>query len=106
MTDYQKWIDLAFEKGAEYALKIIMSIIIWIIGKWAIGRLMKLFKKMLHKNENMDESLEKFLSNLVRTTLLVLLIIAILGHLGINTASFAAILAAAGLAIGLALQGS
>jgi small conductance mechanosensitive channel len=106
MKDYQKWMDLALDKGSEYALKIIMAIIIWIVGKWIIGRLMKVFKKMLHKNDNMDESLEKFLSNLVRTILLVLLIIAILGQLGIDTASFAAILAAAGLAVGLALQGS
>ncbi len=106
MEDYQKWIDLALEKGTEYGLKIIMAIVIWIIGKWVINKIMKLFKKMLQKNNNMDETLEKFLSNLVRTLLLVLLIIAILGQLGIDTASFAAILAAAGLAVGLALQGS
>ena len=106
MEKYQKWIDLAIEKGSEYGLKIIMTIVIWIIGKWIIGKLMKLFKKALHKNDNIDPTLEKFLSNLVRTILLVLLIISILGQLGIDTASFAAILAAAGLAIGLALQGS
>ena len=102
----QKWIDLAIEKGSEYGLKIIMAIIIWIIGKWIIGQIMKVFRKVLKKNKNMDETLEKFLSNLVRTILLVLLIIAILGQLGIDTASFAAVLAAAGLAIGMALQGS
>lgn len=106
MENSQKWIDLAIEKGSEYGLKIIMAIIIWIIGKWIIGKVMKLFKKVLNKNENMDETLEKFLSNLVRTILLVLLIIAILGQLGVDTASFAAVLAAAGLAIGMALQGS
>lgn len=106
MKDYQKWIDIALENGSEYALKIIMAIIIWIVGKWIIGKLMNFFKKALRKNENMDESLEKFLSNLVRSILLILLIISILGQLGIDTASFAAILAAAGLAVGLALQGS
>ncbi len=106
MEDYQKWIDLAILKGSEYGVKIIMAIVIWIIGKWIIKQIMKVFKKMLEKNKNMDVTLEKFLSNLVRSILLVLLIIAILGQLGINTASFAAILAAAGLAVGLALQGS
>lgn len=106
MEKYQKWIDLAIEKGSEYGLKLIMAIIIWIVGKWVIKKIMKFFKKMLRKNKNMDETLEKFLSDLVRTILLVLLIIAILGQLGIDTASFAAILAAAGLAVGLALQGS
>lgn len=106
MEDYQKWIDIAIEKGSEYGLKILMAVVIWIVGKWIIGKIMKLFKKVLHKSKNMDETLEKFLSNLVKTVLLVLLIISILGQLGINTASFAAILAAAGLAVGLALQGS
>ncbi len=104
--DFQKWIDLAIEYGTEYGLKILMAIVIWIIGKWVINKLMKLFKKILQKNKNIDVTLEKFLSNLVRSILLVLLIISILGQLGIDTASFAAILAAAGLAIGLALQGS
>lgn len=106
MEKYQKWMDLAIEKGSEYGLKIIMAIVIWIIGKWIIKQLMKVFKKMLSKNKNMDVTLEKFLSNLVRSILMVLLIIATLGQLGIDTASFAAILAAAGLAVGLALQGS
>jgi len=106
IMDFQKWIDLAVEYGTEYGLKIIMAIVIWIIGKWVIKKLMKLFRKMLQKNDNIDATLEKFLSNLVRTALLVLLIISILGQLGVDTASFAAILAAAGLAVGLALQGS
>lgn len=102
----QNWVDTAIAYGTEYGIKLLTAIVIWIVGKWIINKLMKVFKKVLRKNENMDETLEKFLSNLVRTILLVLLIIAILGQLGIDTASFAAILAAAGLAVGLALQGS
>lgn len=102
----KSWVDTAIEYGTEYGIKIITAIVIWIVGKWIINKLMKLFRKMLQRNKNMDSTLEKFLSNLVKTILLVLLIIAILGNLGIDTASFAAILAAAGLAVGLALQGS
>lgn len=100
------WIEKGINIGTEYGLKIITAIIIWIVGKWIIGKLMKLFSKTLRKNPNMDETLERFLGNLVKTILMILLIIAILGNLGIDTASFAAILAAAGLAVGLALQGS
>ncbi len=100
------WIEKALEIGTEYGLKIITAIIIWIVGKWIINKLMKIIGKLLRKNPNMDETLEKFITNLVKTILMVLLIIAILGNLGIDTASFAAILAAAGLAVGLALQGS
>jgi len=99
-------IDIVIEKGIEYGTKILLAIVIWIVGKFIISQLMKVFKKVLSKNKNMDETLEKFLANLLRSILLVLLIIAILGQLGIDTASFAAILAAAGLAIGMALQGS
>jgi small conductance mechanosensitive channel len=106
MEQIEKWMQLALDKAPEYASKIILAIVIWIVGKWIINKLMKVFGKMLRKNPNMDETLERFLSNLVRSILLILLIIAILGQLGIDTASFAAILAAAGLAVGLALQGS
>ncbi len=102
MKEYQKWIDIAI----TYGLKIITAIVIWFVGKWMLSKIMKLFTKALQKNKSIDSTLEKFLSNLVRTALLVLLIVIILGQLGINTASFAAILAAAGLAVGLALQGS
>lgn len=106
MEKYQKWIDVAIEKGSEYGLKIIMAIIIWLVGRWIVKKLVKLFRKGVDKNKNVDLTLAKFLSNLVKTILLILLIIVTLGQLGIDTASFAAILAAAGLAVGLALQGS
>ena len=66
---------------------------------------MKGAKKAMNKS-NYDESLKKFLSNLVYWTLKVLLIVVILSIVGIETTSFAAILAAAGLAVGMALQGS
>lgn len=105
-AEAKNWVDTAIEYGTEYGIKLITAIVIWIVGKWVINKLMKIFGKLIRKNPNMDETLEKFLTSLVRSILLVLLIIAILGQLGIDTASFAAILAAAGLAVGLALQGS
>lgn len=102
MINAEKWIDIAI----QYGIKLITSIIIWVVGKWIIKQLMKLFKKIISKNPNMDVTLEKFLSNLVSYCLIALLLITVLGQLGIDTASFAAIIAAAGLAVGLALQGS
>lgn len=103
--DYQKWIDKGIELGSEYGLKVIGAILIWIVGSWVIRKLTKVLGKVM-SNANYDESLQKFLKNLVGWSLKVLLIIVILGNLGIQTTSFAAILAAAGLAVGLALQGS
>lgn len=99
--DTQRWIDLA----TDYGLKIIGAILIWIIGSWVIKKLLKGAKNVMTKAGH-DESLQKFLLNLISWSLKIVLIIVILGTLGIETTSFAAILAAAGLAIGLALQGS
>jgi small conductance mechanosensitive channel len=88
-----------------YGIKIIGAILIWIIGSWFVKKIMKGMKKIMSGREY-DESLQKFLLNLVNWILKILLIITLLGTLGVPTTSFAAIIAAAGLAIGLALQGS
>ncbi|WP_117881928.1 mechanosensitive ion channel family protein [Aureibaculum luteum] len=90
---------------ATYGFSIIGAIVIWIVGSWVIKKLMKTVAGVMAKKDY-DESLQKFLTNLIGWALKIILIITILGILGIPTASFAAILAAAGLAIGLALQGS
>jgi len=103
--DYQKWIDKGIELGSAYGIKLIGAVVIWIIGSWIIKKLKNVLGKVMSKS-NYDESLQRFLKNLVGWGLKVLLIVVILGHLGIETTSFAAILAAAGLAVGLALQGS
>jgi small conductance mechanosensitive channel len=95
----QEYIDLAI----AYGIKIIGAIAVFIIGKWIAQLLTKAFRKMLEKS-NTDVTLVKFLGDLIYFGLLVLVIIAALGTLGVNTTSFAAIIGAAGLAIGLALQ--
>jgi small conductance mechanosensitive channel len=99
--DTQKWIDLA----TEYGLKVIAAIVIWIVGSWVIKKLLKASRKIMTKS-SYEESLQKFLLNLLNWGLKILLVITLLGTLGVPTTSFAAIIAAAGLAIGLALQGS
>lgn len=91
--------------GLEYGMKIISAIILLIIGLWIIKKLVGLSKKMLEKG-NIDVSLQKFLSDLISWSLKALLIISVLSQLGVATTSFVAIIGAAGLAVGLALQGS
>jgi len=88
-----------------WAIKIIGAAAIYIIGKWLAKILSNVFRKMLEKS-NTDVTLVKFLGDLVYFGLIVLVIIAALGTLGVNTTSFAAIIGAAGLAVGLALQGN
>lgn len=89
----------------KYGFPILKAILIWIIGSWIIKIIMKQTKKMMAK-KNYEPSLQKFLTNLLSWGLKILLIVTILGTLGVQTTSFAAILASAGLAIGMALQGS
>lgn len=101
----QKWIDQGYNLIVEYTPKLIAAILIWIIGSWLIGVLVRIVKKTMNKAEY-EESLKKFLLNLIKWSLKIILFIVVLGTVGIETTTFAAVIAAAGLAIGLALQGS
>ncbi len=103
--DIEKWLDKGIELGTEYGIKVLGAIIIWIVGSWIIKKIMKVMTKMMDKSKY-EPSLQKFLKNLTSWLLKVILFVVILGNLGVETTSFAAILAAAGLAIGMALQGS
>jgi len=103
--DTQKWIDAGYNLVVEFGPKLIAAILIWIIGSWIIKMIIKGVRKAMTA-ASYDESLKKFLLNLISWVFKIVLIIVVLGTVGIETTSFAAILAAAGLAIGLALQGS
>jgi len=91
--------------ASTYALKIVAAIIILLIGKWVSRKISRLVSKLLKKND-IDVTLINFLENITYYTLLVVVVIAALGQLGINTTSFLTIVGAAGLAIGLALKDS
>lgn len=101
----EKLLDKLITTLSTYGPKVIGAIIIWIVGSWIIKKMMLGMKKIMEKGDY-DESLQKFLLNLGSWILKILLIITLLGTLGVPTTSFAAIIGAAGLAIGLALQGS
>ncbi|MFP4293543.1 MAG: mechanosensitive ion channel family protein [Cyclobacteriaceae bacterium] len=88
-----------------YLFKIALAVVTLIIGLWIIRKLIKTLKKTLY-TRNVDPSLIPFLSGVLNAVLIVMLLISIAGMVGINTTSFIAVLGAAGLAIGLALQGS
>lgn len=86
-------------------LHIISALAIFWIGKWVVKRLVNTVKRALNKTR-MDVTLVGFLGNILTGAGLIFVIIAALSQLGVNTTSFAAAIAAAGLAVGLALQGS
>ena len=103
--ELQHWIDRGYELIIVFGPKVLAAIIIWIVGSWVIKLLLKGVRKTMERG-SYDISLKKFLLNLINWILKVVLVVVVLNTVGIGGASFAAILAAAGLAIGLALQGS
>ncbi len=88
-----------------YGLRIIAAAVIFIVGRWVAKGLKRFMVRALTKGK-VDETLVSFLGHLTYFTLLAFIVIAALNQLGIQTTSFIAILGAAGLAVGLALQGS
>ncbi len=89
-----------------YTFSLVMAILIFIIGKWAVNKIVDILGTVLRKVKGMDETLIKFLENIVYYALMIIVILTALGKLGVETTSFLAILGAAGLAIGLALKDS
>lgn len=96
-----KMVDLGIAVGS----KILFAIIVLLVGRWIVRRLNKLLNKILVKRE-VDASLSTFVRSLVSITLNLLLIIIIIGVLGIETSSFIALFASAGVAVGMALSGT
>lgn len=93
------------ELVAFYGIKILAAVVIFIVGRWVAKGLKKLIVRALVKSK-VDDTLVSFLGHMTYIALLAFIIIAALNQLGIQTTSFIAVLGAAGLAIGLALQGS
>lgn len=101
----EQWASRGIDLISDFGPKVIAAIIIWFVGNWGIHKLLKALKFVMDAREY-DISLKLFLYNLSNWALKILLILAILGTLGVETTSFAAVVAAGGLAIGLALQGT
>ena len=105
MVDMQDITDLLMEKAALYVPKIILALLTLGIGLWVIRIVVKMMMKQLKKRK-VDPSLEHFLESLVGILLKIMLFITVISMFGVQMTSFIAILGAAGLAVGLALQGS
>jgi len=101
----KEYIEYLNKLVIEYTPKILIALAILFIGLFVIKIAVKTSRKMMKKG-GLDETLQKFLGDLIGWALKILLFITVISKLGIETASFAAIIAAAGLAVGLALQGS
>jgi small conductance mechanosensitive channel len=98
----QEWVST---HGVAYAVRVLGAVVILILGRWAALGLSRLTRRLLEKRK-LDPTIAAFVSNLVFFALLTFVGVAAIQNLGIPTASLVAVIGAAGLAIGLALQGS
>lgn len=105
MEKLQTYIDKYWDMFMLFVPKILTAIVVFIIGFWAIRLVTKLVKRILLRRE-IDATIQPFLVSLINVSLRVILLLTVAGMLGLETTSFIAVLGAAGLAIGLALQGS
>ncbi len=107
LTNWMKSLDSEVLTGyaVQYGTALIMAGVIFILGRWA-ARIAKRMVRAALKRANMDDTLVSFIGNVAYGLLMAFVVIAALSQLGVETTSLAAIFAAAGLAIGLALQGS
>jgi len=99
------YVDKAVEMAMTYGPKLILAILVLLIGLWIINRFIRVMGAGMERS-NTEPTLAKFLCNLSSVLLKALLLISVASMIGIETTSFIAVLGAAGLAVGLALQGS
>ena len=90
---------------AKFGLKLLLAVALYVVGAWLIRKTKKLIAKGFAKKGG-DTTLASFVQSLVTATLWIVLILAMVGTLGINTTSIAALLAAGGMAIGMAMSGA
>ncbi len=100
-----KWADKAIEMAIAYGPKVVLAIVVLIIGFFIANKISKLIKRIMGKR-GVDVSLQSFVGSLVSVLLKVMVVISVADMVGVETTSFVAIIGAAGLAVGLALQGT
>lgn len=98
-------IHQAITMGMEAGKSILLAIVIAVVGRYAIKFINKLVARMLERR-NVEPTVQSFLKSFINILLIILLIITVIGTLGVNTTSLAALLASAGLAVGMALSGN
>ncbi len=106
MNEWQNYTDYLLTLLKEYLPDLIIAILVLVLGLWAIRLFLKGIQRVMDRKEDMDPSLKSFLMSLLGVTLKILLVISVISMVGIETTSFIAVIGAAGLAIGLALQGT
>jgi small conductance mechanosensitive channel len=102
--DISRWQDLILTTATDVGLKILAAVAFWVIGRWLIGVAVSMVRGSLER-QKVDPTVLRYVGSIVTVTLNILLVIGILGYFGIQTTTFAALIAAAGVAIGMAWSG-
>ena len=102
--DISRYQDLIVTTATDVGIKILAAIVFWVIGRWLIGMVLSMVRASLEK-QKVDPTVLRYLGSVITVTLNVLLVVGILGYFGIQTTTFAALIAAGGVAIGLAWSG-
>lgn len=103
-TDIALYQELIISTATDVGIKLLAAIAFWVIGRWLIGTAVSFARRALEK-QKMDPTVMRYVGSVITVTLNVLLVIGILGYFGIETTTFAALLAAVGVAIGVAWSG-
>ena len=104
-TDYNQLLNDLISQAMWIALKIVLALAIYMVGKWITKWIIRLMDRSFERRK-VDASLRIFLRSMVKVVMYVLVVLAAIQTLGINTTSFVAIFASAGLAVGMALSGT
>lgn len=102
--DVSRYQDIFIATATDVGLKILAAIAFWVIGRWLIGLVLNMVRASLER-QKVDPTVLRYLGSVITVTLNVLLVVGILGYFGIQTTTFAALIAAAGVAIGMAWSG-
>ena len=102
--DISHWQNLIMTTATEVGIKVLAAVAFWVIGRWLIGVAVGMVRASLER-QKVDPTVLRYVGSIVTVTLNILLVIGILGYFGFQTTTFAALIAAAGVAIGMAWSG-
>jgi small conductance mechanosensitive channel len=102
--DAEQIIQTVTTIGVAFGLKVLGALVVWVVGRYLIGLAVRLVSSALER-QAVDPTVLRYLGTVISVTLNIILVVAILGYFGVETTTFAAIMASAGVAIGLAWSG-
>jgi small conductance mechanosensitive channel len=103
-TDISQWQQVLGTYAIDVGVKLLAAILFWVLGRWLIGVVGNLVQRALAR-QHVDATIMRYMGTVINVTLNIMLVVGILGYFGIQTTTFAALFAAAGVAIGMAWSG-